>query len=364
MARLSEGRVAALLERLTQEERPQVSARTADDERHRRDLSAIATRGDLGPLLAQRLAAYLHRPVGCVSAATAKTMTNPATYAEMGDSGFWIAFDALLAAAIADAMIGGEGDPARLGVGSKAMGLATSAAAQLLEAIAGVLETPAPKRVQHTASESGLGAPLGGGVLSLGSREYAFAIGKKPAQAQHQTQAPAQVRKTRPALPQERELGSSPGSLGAAFDAARACGERLLGAAFAFGEPHRRRALSAQLPTGWVRMGLAARSGTVILSVDETTGAHLLRPLVGEVSAQFEGRAPLAQAGVETIVTQLLRAFIATLEGNDEGERRVLALTGDAMLAATPHEAIDHAVEIAGRTGRFIWLVPSALVRA
>src|ERR1700724_1917621 len=124
MARLSDHDVTSLIERLSGDnahlERPSLlnplSRPNADDrslkmQETRTRLRALSSDGSLGPLLTQRLALYLGKPVRCTSGDAAGLPGDGPLYVAIADGAqLWVQLDALLASALADAMIGGDGD--------------------------------------------------------------------------------------------------------------------------------------------------------------------------------------------------------------------------------------------------------------
>ncbi len=345
MARLSDGQIAQLVHRLNQEAQAPPGARDGGDELIRAKLAALAGRGDLGPLLAQRLASYLHRPVRATSAGAVPVLVDPITYAARCESTVWVAIDNVLVASFADAMIGGDGDPAKIGLGRKAARVATGAAAQMIAALSTAAGLAEPSNIDDEAAAPTLGAPLGGGSLSLDGGEHAWLFGKRVSSGSSLSQT---------------RVSPDRASLAGALEAARASLARGLRAHVAFGPAQRQRQLRPSIPPGWIRMGLPAAAGIAVVAIDEQTASAMLSAIAG-------GGAPLelgalARSGAETVAKDALHAFLGALEGTAEQTRHAVRLTDAAILAATPHEAIEHEIDVGGRSGRFRWLAPSDLV--
>lgn len=345
MARLSDGQVAGLIDRLTHELSVPQAAGDDGDELIRGKLVALSGTGDLGPLLAQKLASYLNRPVRCTSAAAAPVLIDRITYAARDESGVWVAIDNVLAASFADAMIGGDGDPARVGLGHKASRVATGAAAQMIAALSLAAGLTEPSEIEDDPAALTLGTPLGGGSLSLDSGEHAWLFGKRVS--------------LRESLPQSR-VSPNRVSLAGALEEARAALARGLRTRVAFGPAQRERQIRPSIPPGWIRMGLPASAGIAVVAIDEQTASVMLAALAGGGLPPELGA--LARSGAETIATDALHAFLGALEGTTEQTRHAVRLTDAAILAATPHEAIEHEINIDGRSGKFRWLAPTDLV--
>jgi hypothetical protein len=361
MARLSDADASRLVERLTEASVVAPRETEGDDEPLRHALGALAASGDLGPLLGHRLAAYLHRPVRCTSGVASETQASRTTYAASAQPGVWISIDTMLAAAIADAMIGGDGDPARTGVSRRVTRVAANAAAEMLAALSEALGVKTSLGVEQEPDRATLGPALGGGSMIVGSQEFGWFAGLRRAPKAQAIDPQMTARRT------EREQETAApvarrGSLAVALEAARAACEHALRTHVAFGDLRARRETPANLPFACINLGMPVPAGTVVLSIDRRTTSLVLAAST-RTDAREDELGALARAGVETIATNVLYAFVDALTGSDANLRHALALTDAAILAAAPHDAIEHEVTIGRDRGTFRWLVPSDLPR-
>lgn len=270
---------------------------------------------------------------------------------------YWLAMDSLLGAALGEAMIGGEGDPSRIGLGSKAMRLAAGAVANIFAVVAEALDLAPPAIVEHVSSQKH-NEPSGGGELAVGlSQSYHWQLGLAVAQANPPAQRVSQVAKS---VSQASEAGFD-----ASLESARAALERIVRKTVAFGPAAVQRLASPAMPQGWLRLGMPTRGrGAVILTADAPSATALLSALLGQNVAERKNPGVLAQTGAETIMLNILQAFVASLPYPPEEERRAMRLTDDAILPSLPHHAIEHDFRIQGWRGRLGWLVPSQQLAA
>ncbi len=352
MARLNDAQVEGLLARLEKPSARAVHERVPHLEAHRK-LSQACANGVLGPIIAQQLAAYLHRPVRCASSGAVELASERTVYSGRSQGvEFWVAMDSLLAASIADAMIGGEGDPTRVGLGSRVMRVAAGAIGKVFAAVAEALDLPPPAAAEHVTSFK-QDTPLGGGTLAIGPQSYHWQIGLTEADT-HRAVPPARV-----AAPAPR-VHVAADEFEASLENARAALERAVRRTVTFAPAKIRQLTSPAMPQGWLRLGVPNRAGgAVILAADEPSGAALLNALLGTNVVDEKNPGVLAQTGAETLLLDLLHAFTASLLSPGEETQRAMRLTDDAILASLPHHAIEHDFSIEGRVGRLHWLVPS-----
>lgn len=366
MARLNDAQVEGLLERLAVPGGAAVPDLARDLEQARRKLSQLSASGALGPLITQQLATYLNRPVRCASSDVVELASERTTYCgrSLGVE-FWFAMDSLLAACLADAMIGGEGDPSRVGLGSKAMRVAAGAASQVFAVMAEPLDLVAPTTVELVSSFK-QNAPLGGGTLAVGAHSYHWQIGLNATDA-HQAAPDIFGHLSQASVP----VGEAPRStqtasvdLEASLENARAALERTLRKIVMFDPPHIQQLSAPAMPQGWLRLGVPNQAGgAVILVADEPSGAALLNALLGSKVVDEHNPGVLAQTGAEALLLDMLQAFIVSLPFASEENQRAMRLTDDAILASLPHHALEHGFAVEGMTGRLRWLVPSLRLR-
>lgn len=368
MARLNDAQVEGLLERLAEPAAAGVPDSTSHVDLARRKLSQLSASGGLGPMITQQLATYLNRPVRCASRDVVELTSERTMYCGCSQGvEYWFAIDSLLAACLADAMIGGEGDPSRVGLGSKAMRVAAAAAGQVFTVMAEVLDLVPPPTAEHVSAFKQK-TPLGGGTLAVGSQSYHWQIGlnvrdtHQAAPLPHISGHAAQASMPVGAAARSRE-GAGVG-LEASLENARAALERALRKVVTFDPPHIEQLSSPAMPQGWLRLGVPNHDGgAVILVADEPSGAALLNALLGTKVVDEQNPGVLAQTGAEALLLDMLHAFIASLPFAREETQRAMRLTDDAILASLPHHAIEHGFTIEGSKGLLRWLVPSQRLR-
>lgn len=355
VARLTESEVDVLLDQLD----PGVHAtQSADVVALRRKLTALTESGSLAPLIAKALAGYVNRPIrsGTQDAATLGR-EHSAYVGERNGIAYRLTLDALLVSSLADAMIGGEGEAAKVGSGSKVALVASGAAKSLLGAIASALDVAPPLRVRFEGQVSPAGADAGGS-LGFGSQMFSWHLSLSVPALAH---APSVERAT-PGAPPDRAKARGELDVPAALEEARVALEGGLRATVTF-EGQRIERLTTATPAGWLRLGILIRQGgAIVASVDRPSAAALIDVALGNGAATGENMAMLAETGVEVLVTGALRAFVAALPQGAAEAEHVMRLGDDAILAALPHHRIVTNFHAGKRTGRLIWLVPSSLL--
>jgi hypothetical protein len=334
--RLDDAAASALLERLTEDQPSAVQL--ADAEGIRRKLNGLCAGEQLGPLITQRIGGYIRQPVRCTTAQTSESPSSPLYYVGRAPGlTWWLAVDSKLSAALADAAIGGDGDPGKLTVAGKVARVASYAIQKMLATIAEQLDLEAPPSAQvETARRTG---PAGGGKLSFGPHEYCWQVG---------IDANATAKKHQ-------------SNLDAALEQAREICTRLLHADVVFANVQVERVASSTMPQAWLRLGVPIPGGTVVLAADRQVASLLLGCVVKHGELQ---ESELGRVGAQTILTDMLVAFASSLEQVPARNLRAVGLTDDAILAASPHDSLVHDVQLAGATGRLRWLIPVPQTRA
>jgi len=377
VARLTDRDVARLVERLATEQpferAPAIGpARQenamATNETASGRLRELSLEGSLGPLLTQRLASYLGKPVRCTSGGTARPSSDGPLYVARGDGvTLWLRMDTLLASALADAMIGGEGDAPKVGFGTKVARVAAGAAAEMMRAIAAALGLSQLSRVELDREPPGDLITCAGGGLLVATQEYAWEAGVSgvPARTRPEGRRWREGAPPSPPAPPAQRTTAAGESLGfdEALERARQQLEATLGAAVIFDSLSVSELQHPQLPQGWLRASLASRGGgAIVLAVDRQTAATLVNgALHADIVAAGEG-GMLIEVGSEVIVHAVLRAFGDALGSTPDELHHIVRLSDDAILADLAHRSVEHRVTCRGREGMMRWLVPQRMV--
>jgi hypothetical protein len=358
MARLSEEEAGLLVERLAHAGVPEGAAPDGDSTATAARLHELCASGELAAAIGTQLAGYLKRPVRCANDPTVELTAQAAVYeARSGTSEFWLAVDPLLLGSFSDAMIGGEGDPLRVGIGSKASRVASRALDQVFAALAHALQCSPPGAARRaTSPPRRVGS--GGGTIAVGAQAYPWRVGLHAA-------SPA-VRRASPRSVAFAEVRAEvrdvvPATLEAALAAAgRAC-SGILRRDVLVGPPRIVERKTGAMPRAWLAVGAQLAGGTAMLWLDETTAVMLLECLLGR-ETELPAAESLLRAGLETIAIGMLQAMIAVADPAHAQHHRLIVMSEDAMLAATPHDSIEHDLRVGERLGSARWLIPSGLL--
>lgn len=341
----------------------------------RQKLRDLGSSGELGPVLTQRLAAYLGKPIRCTCAAITVGGSTVCFQAQAGDAIISVGIQTALASMLADAMLGGEGDPKSVGFNPRVIRLAASPALEMLRALAAAAGLPQPTSVEEASGISD--EPVVSGSLALGTQEHAWEAGlaqktRKPDIVA--TQAPlAPAALSPPATAAELRIGSplvahgqtsTPSDLDRALENARRRLSELLGTDIAF---ERETVLSlerGEMPHGWMRLGLPShQGGAIVLAVERQTAIALMRMATRSASLETNGSGLVSQTGVEIVLRDVLCALAAALGSAQEELHHVVRLSDEAIVADLAHVGVEHDVTSSGESGRMRWLVPAHLVR-
>lgn len=332
-----------------------------------RRLHELSADGSLGPLLTQRLAAYLNRPLRCTSGDASPLSGEVASYAGSADGiRFWVRLESLLVSSIADAAIGGEGEAPKVGYGPKVARLATGAALQIMRVIAAALRLPEPSAAQLEREWHDELTAQAGGRLSLTTRDYGWQAGLVSIETamSTSTQLPMTAESSGDSTPPApaRAARRVP-DLETALEYARRRLEEMTHDQVTLGAVHRVAVAVPRVPPGWLRLSLRARAGgVIILAVDRETAATLVNCVLQADIISADGDGALMRSGAEVVVRNTLLAFAQELaEGIDEPHHMV-PLGDEAILASFPHESIEHAFTCGSRSGVLRWLVPDGLL--
>ena len=379
MARLSDHDVTSLIDRLRgapaplerpASGRPSSPSNENENERSprtqeaRRRLHALSSDGSLGPLLTQRLAAYLGKPVRCTSGdAPGLSDGGPLYIAETNGVHLWVQLDALLASALADAMIGGDGDAPKVGYGSKVARTAAGAASEIARVVAQALQLPEPS---HAALDPGPRVDsnaIAGGGLSVGMHDYNWQAGivesALPQTSQHiDVIEPWKIPGA--AIPSKvlDAQATGAGSIESALERARQALEEMLGRGVDFESVQTETLTAPRVPLGWLGMSLTPRGGrTIVLAVNRLTEAALVKSALA-ADAAIETGGVLMETSAEVILRGALVAFAAELSGGVDEIHHIVRLSDNAVLVELPHQSIVHRIVCDSHSGVLRWLIP------
>jgi hypothetical protein len=290
-------------------------------------------------------------------------------YTAQGDGvRYWVRIAPLFAGAIGDAMIGGEGNAAKVGFGSKVMLLAAGAITEFFRAIAAAVDLPQPGPAALDREPRRDLAPLASGSLFLGAQSSGWIAGvvevRVTSTPQFRSVTPES---SSPILSDAPLLGStgSNGEIEDALESARRCLEQLVRQTVKFDEIKIERLASPRIPAGWVRMSLPIRSGAAaLLAVDRQSTAALLNCALGADLVNAEANGSLAQTGAEVILMNAIQAFVAGLPGPPDEPRHTARLTDEAILADLPHRSIEHRFTAGRHSGALHWLIPDTALQS
>ena len=315
-------------------------------------LRALSEDGSIGRAVTQRLAGYLGKPVRCTSGTGQRVAGDGPLYRAMvGRVELSLRLDALLASALADAMIGGQGEASKVGHGSKTAVVARAAVLEMLRAIASALLLPEPVMGEgHAGVEPSMQA---GGAVTLAMQEHPWQVGVAAADID----AAHGARTIAPAGHELDERQSSP--VTSAFQSASRQLADMVGAPVVF-EAFAISALDrARLPHGWLRVGVTSRAGGVIvLAADQTDAAELVNASLGAQIVSGRTRSALLEAGAETLLRAMLVAFAQELEFTPDELHHIVRLGDDAILADQACHGVEHVATWVSRMVRLRWLIP------
>ena len=277
-------------------------------------LGELSADGSLGPLLTQRLALYLNRPLRCTSSDAAPLEGEAARYTGAVDGiRFWVRLESLLVSSIADATIGGEGDAPKVGYGPKVGRLATGAALEIMRVIAAAVRLPEPAAAQFEREWQDEPSAQAGGRLSFTTRDYGWQAGLVGIETAMSvsTHAPAtgDVPADSTSSPHARAARRAP-DLATALECARRRLEELSHERVTFGTAQRVSVAVPRVPRGWLRLSLRAHAGgDIILAVDRETAATLVNCALQADIVNAQGTGALMRSGAEVVLQNTLLAF-------------------------------------------------------
>jgi hypothetical protein len=275
----------------------------------------------------------------------------------------WVQLDTLLASALADAMIGGDGDAPKVGYGSKVARTAAGAVTEMLGVIAQALQLPEPTRAALEPGPHLESKATAGGGFSVAMRDYSWQAGIL------ESALPQTADYIEPMEPLKAPVPAAPatvfgvqaaaaGSIEAALERARQGLEEMLGRGVAFESVQTETLTAPRVPLGWLGISLTPRGGrTIVLAVNRATEVALVRSALAADLA-LEAGGVLMETGAEVILRGALVAFAAELSGGSDEIHHIVRLSDNAVLAELPHMSVVHRVVCDSHSGVLRWLVP------
>jgi hypothetical protein len=329
----------------------------------RRLLADTAALDELGRTLTLDLATYLNRPVRCSVTRSAAAIADAWRFeASMGEFVLWLDLDVRLAAAFADAMIGGDGSGS-VGRGRRIRGLAEPAALRMMRAIAACAGVEPPGAVVSTSATPDDPA-LAGGLCAVAADQHAWLTGVRAA-------APAALTPPllRPSAPHASLVRVEPDAVVArAIDALRDRLQEVLRCGIAMSDRSIARLEGTELkPMTAAALGLALTAGgkgavVAFLNADAVVG--IAGAAVGATLPPADPNGDVIIAAAEAIVRDALGVVAGALPGIAGDAHRVVRLSDDPLPARTPHHAAEIRMTIGGRTGLLQLLVPSWMLES
>jgi hypothetical protein len=336
---------------------------------------------ELGRAITLDLASYLNRPVRCSVTQSTPPVANTWRF-EAASRGLalWLDLDVALAAAFADAMIGGDG-AGNVGHGRRVRALAEKVALRFFGAIASAAGVEAPGFCRTSTSLAQAGSTLGGGLCAVATDQFAWQAGitfelpvaQHPAahepvrlldHAAGDRAAPDRAAEPGPVTAYASPQDADPEAvLRAAVDALRAHLQELLHCQIASPEPVISRHAGADMtamPSAALGLALTASGNGAVVAFLNAEGVFGLA--AGAVGAQIPMSGlpgDVALAAAEAIVRDALVDVARKLPAIASDAHRIVRLSENPLPARTEHHAADVRFTIGGRTGTLHLLVPS-----
>ncbi|MBV8668440.1 MAG: hypothetical protein JOZ28_04440, partial [Candidatus Eremiobacteraeota bacterium] len=328
----------------------------------RQHMQELGASGALGPILTQRLAKYLGKPVRCACEKTALAGQRISFHTRAGDVRLWLQMETSLASALADAMIGGEGDAAAVGFSARVARLASGAALELLRASADALGLAEPAALDE--ADAADEEPAVSGRLAIGREEHRWQAGVTLVEARFADARSAAARTGASRIISNVQTAAHERTgVEVALENARMRLSELVGAHVAFERQTVATRAHGHMPQGWIRLGVASREGgAAVLAVDRPAAVAIAR-LAAKDGTTAPTTGAVIEAGAEVVLRETLCALAASLGGGQEELHHVVRLGDDAIVADLPHIGIEHDVAWNGQRLQMHWLVPAHLVR-
>ncbi len=321
-------------------------------------LRSMVGDGHLGPIVTQRLAAYVGKPIGCSCDERAhREIDGPIYTAHSHNVNMLLKMEPLLVSALADAMIGGEGEAAKVGFGSKVAKLGSKAALEILRSVAQALQLPEPALVDEADTSSFVADASG--IVTIATQEYGWKLGLTMAKA-----AEAKPLAQPPAAGSSATLQTLSGrprtGVETALDQARRRLETALGTAVRFDAATVTASAGAQMPPGWLRLSLALRGGgAIVLAIEKQTAVAAVNCCLGAEVVSDGPAGALLDSGAEAIFRTALYALAETLGSTPDELHHIVRLSDDAILADLPYVSVEHDAAWGNHREIMRWLVPA-----
>lgn len=333
---------------------------------------------ELGRALTLDLAAYLRRPVRCSLRQAVPSIPTAWRFGARTRSGLvWLDVDIALAAALGDAMIGGDGT-AQIGRGRRVRALASVAARRVLESIAEAAKIDLSDAAETLAPDPAFGAAIAGGLCAVAVDEYPWAVGafvESPAFAQGAAGSPPEQPTPEPPTPSERRIDPPPASpkdesprdpeaaLALAIDALNARLAELTLRHVAARSTRVERIDGTEVagpPSAALGLALSAGgNGVVVAFADDDAVSGLAGAAAGTRPPRAARPGEVVVAAAEAVLRDALERAALRLPALGGEGHRIVRLSDDPLTARTPHHAVDVALSIGDRNGALRILVPS-----
>lgn len=327
--------------------------------------------GSLGTLLTGCLAAYLERPVRCTSGNTPPSAGETVLYCTKGPGlRLWLRADALLVSAIADAMIGGEGEGPRVGYGSKVVRVAGAAVSEMMQCVAAALQLPAPGPAVSDRSAQLDFPAIASGQCAIATQTFGWSAGLFVAEAIDAPPVGGDC-KVAPAPGAAAATGPEPGVqasqnpdiLHAALNGAASALQRMLRRPLKMKIARIEHDVATTSLRGWLRMSLNSRgTGAIVLAVEREAAVALVNCALGVEVVDTRGGA-LMESGAEVLIRAALEGFADALPDHRDRTWNTLRLSEEAVLAQVPHERVEVTFAAGGDAGTLRWLIPASVVQ-
>jgi Flagellar biosynthesis protein, FliO len=328
-------------------------ASPADSTRQLTALFADGPRLDaLGRAMTLELAEYLKRPVRCTASANAPALPQAWRYqSAMEGVTLWVDVDPELAAAFADAMIGGDGAGAPRH-GRRAALVALSAVARMLSAIAQAAALEGPTHIDWLgAANDPKTVAIGGGRCAVATNALTWRIGAGIGRHAVVERLAPMAAFARPAAPSD----DPDAIVHAAVTAMCARMQQLLRSQIVVESEVVTKVESGEhVPMKAVALRLALTSGgngALVASLDGPAVTAIGCGLVSSFLPRSDRTGDIVLSAAEAIARDGLREAAARLPGTRDGGHRIVRLADAPLPARTAHHVVTLRISVAGAAG-------------
>jgi len=317
----------------------------------------------LGHAMTLELAAYLNRPVRCTASVDAPAMPQAWRYQSAGDdTTMWIDVEPELAAAFADAMIGGDGSNS-LRHGRRVAHVAQSAVARMLGDIAQAAALERPARVDWLgAALDSKSVAFGGGRCAVATDSLSWRIGAGPGRQPNVERPSSMAAFALPTAPPD----DPDAVVHAAVAAMCAHMQQLLRSQILVESELIAKVESGEhVPMKSVALRLALTSGghgALVASLDGPAVTAIGCGLASSFLPRSDRAGDVVLAAAEAIAREGLREVAARLPGTKDGGHRIVRLADAPLPARTAHHVVSLRVVVAAAGGALQLLIPSWMV--